>query len=143
MEKKTPAAPAAFDLDDFEDLQTATVVLKNPVTGEPTSSTIEIVGPEHPTRQGIVMARARRIRAEFQKTGKVPVSDPVEDVEADTDLLVSSVTGWNLTQGGKPLEFSAAAARALFTDPRKQWVRVQVRKALDEAERFIRNSSKA
>lgn len=132
-----------LDLDQFEDIQTGSVTLKNPATGAPTGATINIIGPEHPVRKKIVFDKARRLRADFQRTGKLSVSDPLEDVEDETDFLVACVTGWTgLASGGKPLEYSAAAARALFVDPKRQWVRAQVKKALDEAERFISASAK-
>jgi len=134
----------ALDLDQFEDVQTATVALKNPATGAPTAATIDIVGPEHPTRKKIQFDRARKIRAQFQRTGKLEVSDPLDDIEDETDFLVACVTGWaGLVSGGKPLEFNAANSRALFTDPKRQWIRNQVKKAVDEAERFISDSAKA
>lgn len=133
-----------LDLDQFEDVQTATVVLKNPSTGAPTAATIQVVGPEHPLRKQIQMNRARKMRAQFQRTGKLEVSDPLDDIDDETDFLVACVTGWDgLVSGGKPLDYSADAARALFTDPKRQWVRNQAKKALDEAERFITNSVKA
>jgi len=133
-----------LDLDQFEDVQTATVVLKNPATGAPTAATVNIVGPEHPTRKKIQMDRARRLRADFQRTGKLTVSDPLDDIDDETDFLVACVTDWaGLTSGGKALEYNPAAVRALFTDPKRQWIRAQVKKALDEAERFISNSAKA
>ena len=134
----------ALDLDQFEDVQTATVALKNPATGAPTAATVDIVGPEHPTRKQIQMDRARKIRAQFQRTGKVEVSDPLDDIDDETDFLASCVTGWSgLVSGGQALAFSPAAVRTLMTDPKRQWVRAQIKKALDEAERFIKNSAKA
>lgn len=133
-----------LDLDAFEDVQTATVVLKNPSTGAPTSASIEIVGPEHPERKKIQFDRARKMRAAFQRTGKIEVSDPLDDIADETDLLVACTVGWSgLVKGGKEMAFSKDAARALYTDPKKQWLRGQVKKALDEAERFISSSAKA
>lgn len=132
-----------LDLDQFEDVQTGTVALKNPATGAPTAATVDLVGPEHPIRKKIQMDRARKLRAAFQRTGKIEVTDPLDDIDDETDFLVSCTVGWaGLTQGGQPLVFSADAARTLYTDPKRQWVRAQVKKALDEAERFIASSSK-
>jgi hypothetical protein len=133
-----------FDLDQFEDVQTSSVTLKNPATGAPTAAVIELLGPEHPARKKIQMDRARKMRAEFQRNGKISVSDPLEDVDAETDFLVACTAGWSgMTQAGAVLAYSADAARALYTDTKRQWVRAQVKKALDEAERFISSSAKA
>lgn len=132
-----------LDLDQFEDIPTGSVTLKNPATGAPTAASIELLGPEHPVRKKIQMDRARKLRAAFQRTGKIEITDPLDDFDDETDFLVNCTTGWSgLTQGGTALAFSADAARTLYTDPKRQWVRVQVKKALDEADRFIASSSK-
>ena len=132
-----------LDLDAFEDVATATVALKNPATGAPTAATVELYGPEHPVRKKIQFDRARKLRASFQRSGKIEVSDPLDDVSDQTDFLVACTAGWSgLTQGGKPLDYSPEAARLLYTDAKRQWVRAQVAKALDEAERFISASVK-
>jgi hypothetical protein len=131
-----------LDLDDFEDLSTAELVLVHPKTKAKTTSTITLASKEHPARKNIDLARTRRIRAEFNATGKMPTNDPVEDIEEQTDYLVAATVGWNLTQGGKPLAFSPAAARQLYTDPKKQWVRAQVLEAIYKTELFIAASAK-
>jgi hypothetical protein len=133
-----------LDLDAFEDVQIATVVLKNPATGAPTGATVEIIGPEHPTRKKITMDRMRKARANFQRDGKIAVTDPLDDIDDETDFLVACTAGWSgLTSGGQLLPHSAEEARRLYTDPKKQWLRAQVKKAIDDATRFISDSAKA
>lgn len=133
---------ASMDLDDYEDVATGTVVLLNPATQAPTTSTITLASREHQSRKQIDMARMRKLRNTFNQTGKVPVSDPVDDVADETDYLVASTLGWNLTQGGVPLLHSADAARKLYADPKKQWLRTQVLAALNKSELFISSSAK-
>lgn len=133
----------SLDLDDFEDAPTATLVLLHPKTGEPTTSTLLLASPEHESRKRIDLARTRKLRAEFQQTGKMPRTDPVDDIEDETDYLVASILGWNLTQGGVSLEFSPAAVRTLFTDPKKQWVRAQALEGIRKTALFIKDSAKA
>jgi hypothetical protein len=131
-----------LDLDDYEDIATGTVVLLNPSTQAPTTSTVTLASKEHQSRKQLDMARTRRLRSTFNQTGKMPVSDPVDDIADETDYLVASTLGWNLTQGGEPLAFSAAAARTLYTDPKKQWLRTQVLAGLNKSELFIKSSAK-
>lgn len=138
----TPPLAEALDLDAFEDLQASTLVLKNPVTGAPSTSTITIAGPEHPVRKKIMLDRSRKLRAEAQR-GTRAVTDPLEDIDVETDLMVGFTLGWSITQGGAELAFSAAAARALYTDPKRQWLRAQVKVAIDQADRFIGSSQTA
>ena len=133
----------SLDLDDYEDIEAGKLVLVNPRTNEPTTSFIELASPEHQARKRIDLARTRKLRAEFSSTGKMPSTDPVDDIDEETDYLVASTLGWNLTVGGQPLQFSAAAARALYTDPKKQWVRAQALAGLRKTELFIKTSAKA
>lgn len=133
----------AFDIDDFEDVETGVLTLVNPQTGEPTTATITLASKEHPARKKIDMAKARKLRAAYVKTGKMPNSDPIDDLEEETDYLVSVTLGWNLTQGGKELAFTAQAARELYTNTKKQWIRTQVLEALNKNELFIKGSAKA
>lgn len=132
-----------LDLNDFEDSSTTQLTLLHPQTKAPTKSTITLAGPEHPARKNLDLARTRKLRNEFNATGKMPTSDPLEDYERETDYLVAATLGWNLTQGGKELEFSPAAARTLYTDPKKQWLRAQVRESINKSELFIKASAKA
>lgn len=132
----------SLDLEDYEDMATGTVVLTNPKTLAPTTSHVILASKDHPARKKIDLARTRKLRASFNQTGKLPVTDPVEDIEDETEYLVAATLGWNLQQGGQPLEFSPEAARKLYTDPKKQWVRNQVKAGLEKSELFIKNSVK-
>lgn len=132
-----------LDINDFEDVSTGTVVLLNPATQAPTTSSVTLASPEHPARKQIDLARTRKLRSAFNQTGKMPVSDPVDDVADETEYLVASTLGWNITQGGVPLVHSAEAARTLYTDPKKQWLRAQVLAGLNKTALFISTSAKA
>lgn len=133
----------SLDIDAFDDVPTGKLTLVNPKTKEPTSTYIELASPEHESRKRIDLARTRKLRAEFAATGKMPSSDPLEDIEDETDYLVASCLGWNVTRGGQPVEFTPANVRALLTDPKKQWVRAQVRAGIHKTELFIADSAKA
>lgn len=131
-----------LDIDDFEDVLTGVVNLVNPKTLAPTTSSVTLASKDHMARKRIDMARTRKLRTAFNQSGKLPVTDPVDDIDEETDYLVASTLGWNLTQSGKPLEFSPEAARKVYTDPKKQWIRSQVLAALNKSELFIANSVK-
>ena len=134
---------AALDIDAFDDVPTGRLVLVNPKTKEPTSTYVELASPEHESRKRIDLARTRRLRAEFAANGKIASTDPLEDLEDETDYLVASVLSWNVTRAGQPVECNAANVRALLTDPKKQWVRAQVRAGINKTELFIADSAKA
>jgi hypothetical protein len=134
---------ANLDIDAYDDVPSGKLVLVNPKTKEPTSTYIELASPEHESRKRIDLARTRKLRAEFAATGKMPASDPLDDLEDETDYLVASCLAWNVTSGGRPLEFTPANVRALLVDPKKQWIRQQVRAGINKTELFIADSAKA
>jgi hypothetical protein len=133
----------SLDIDAFDDVTIGKLILVNPKTKEPTSTYIELASPEHESRKRIDLTRTRKLRAEFAATGKMPSSDPLEDIEDETDYLVASVLGWNVSRGGQPVECTPANVRALLIDPTKQWVRAQVRAGVHKTELFIVDSAKA
>jgi hypothetical protein len=134
---------ASLDLDGFEDMPTGQLTIINPKTKEPTSSHIVLASPEHEIRKRLDLKRTRQLRAEFSATGKMPSSDPLEDIEDETEYLIATTLSWNLTQAGQPLEFSADMARKLYTDPKRQWLRAQALEGLRKTELFIQTSAKA
>lgn len=130
-----------FDVADFEDQPEGEVLIKNPVTGEPTALAIVLAGPEHPIRKRVMFERQRVMRRQFQKTGKLTLADPVEDEEVETAMLADFTLGWrNFIRGGEPYPHSRANALAVYSDPKMRWLRDQVKTALDEREAFIRRS---
>lgn len=136
------AVAAPFDLADFEDVPAAELNIKNPLTGKPTEAVIELAGPEHPVRKRIAFERARRARAAMMRTGKVQLTDPEDDEATETDDLVQMTLGWRgLVIGGAPIEHTPAAALALYTDPKRRWLREQVREFLEERKAFIQPSA--
>jgi len=124
----------AFNLDDFEDVTSADVRIKNPVTGAPTGMVVTLAGPEHADRKRLTFTRQRRMRAALAKTGRVPVSDPEEDDADELDMLVACTLGW----AGASVAFSTAEARRVYSDPKRRWLRDQVAAALQERELFTR-----
>ena len=134
---------ATLDIDAFDDVTTGRLVLVNPRTKEPTSTYIELASPEHESRKRIDLARTRRLRNEFAANGKLETTDPLDDIEDETDYLVASCLGWNVSIGGQLLECTPANVRAVLTDPKKQWLRAQVRAGIHKTELFIVDSAKA
>jgi hypothetical protein len=130
------AATAPFDFDAFEDVPTTDLRIKDP-NGLPTAMLITLAGPEHPDRKRRQFVRQRKFRAEFAKAGKMPVTDPSDDYDDETDELVACTLGWV----GAAVPYSPSAARTLYADPKRQWLRVQVKAALDERDRFTRSSA--
>lgn len=127
-----------FDFESYEDVSTGVLQVKTP-TGAPTGMQITLAGPEHPDRKRRIFARQRRLRTAMAKTGKLPIADPEDDEADELDELVASTLGWT----GATVPYSAEAARKLYADPKRRWLRDQVRSALDDRELFTRASAPA
>lgn len=134
---------ASLDIDAFDDVPTGRLILVNPKTKEPTSTYVELASAEHESRKRIDLSRTRRLRAEFAANGKIASTDPLEDIEDETDYLVASILGWNVTRAGAPVECTPANVRALLVDPTKAWFRSQVRAGINKTELFIVDSVSA
>lgn len=134
----------SLDISTFENIASVDLVVKHPVTGADTAATITLAGPEHPTRKSLVYARARAMRQEYQRTGKVEATDPEDDARVEKEFISKCVLGWNgISSNGVPLPFSPERALTLLSDPRRAWMYAQVKVALDSADLFIKDSSKA
>ena len=131
---QTPTAD--FDISTVTELGQAEVSIKHPTTGAPTGAAVTLAGPEHPQRKQLIFTRTRKLRASFQKTGKVQLDDPVDE-EADTIAFLAACTlGWTaIAEKGVPIPYSPQAANDLYA--RVGWLRAQVAAALDEKENFI------
>lgn len=134
---------ASLDIDAYDTVTTGELTLTDPKTGAPTSTVVTLASPEHEARRRIDLARTRKLRAEYASTGKMPQTDPLEEIEDETDYLVASVLGWNLTRAGQPVACTPENVRALLTDPRKKWLRTQVLAGVNKSELFITASAKA
>lgn len=133
-----------LDLDTLEQKTSAELVVKHPITGEPTAARILIAGPEHALRRSAIFQRMRARRAEVERTGKLSMPDPEDEDADEANLLAACTLGWSgLSTGGQPVVYTADAARALYSDPRRRWLRDQVKAALDQRELFIGSSATA
>lgn len=134
----------SFDLDAFEDISAGEYTVKHPETNQPTPMVMTLAGPEHPNRKKIAFAAQRRLRKVLQQTGKLQLADPEEEEQDEVDMLVACTLGWRgLTVGGKTLDWSQDAARTIYSDPKRRWLRDQIKAALNEREHFIKRSDVA
>jgi hypothetical protein len=134
MEQNTTAP---FDFGAFEDITSADVRIKDPMTGAPTAMVVTLAGPEHPDRKRITFAKQRRLRASMAKTGKLTIGDPEDDDADEVELLVACTLGWQ----GAAVPYSRDEARKLYNDTRRRWLRDQLQAALQERELFTRGSA--
>lgn len=141
MTTPMPQDPSTEDLDilAFEDADSADLRIKHPVTGAPTAMVVQIAGPEHPLRRRLVLDRQRRLRAHLAKTGNMHISDPEDDAADDLELTVACTLGWR----GAAQPYTPAAARALYADPKRRWLRDQVQAGLQDRALFMRSSAPA
>jgi len=134
----SPAASAGFCIDDFNDVITCELVLKNPKTGQPTDIVLTLAGPEHPLRKKRQFERIRRMRKEMQRVGKLTLADPAEEEQDEGEFLADCILGWNKmpTRNGD-VAYSKGAALNLMNDSERRWLRDQVKSGVEEREAFI------
>ena len=137
-----------FNPFDFEDVDSVDIAIRNPIGGELTGASVTLMGPVHPRRREIDFAIARRaskrlVEAMTKGRNAIDQSDPEEEDQQQTDRLAKYTLGWSGLAGedGKPLDFSVAAARKLYSTPKLRWLRDQLKEAADDRERFTRRSA--
>ena len=126
-----------LNLDAFEDVERADVRIKDPTTSAPTPMVVTLAGPEHPDRKRLSYAKSRRLRAALAKTGKLPTTDAEDDDADELELLGACTLAWV----GASVPYSRDAARKLYADPKRRWLRDQVAAALNERELFTQASA--
>ncbi|MBK9427217.1 MAG: hypothetical protein IPN63_07485 [Gammaproteobacteria bacterium] len=133
-----------FDIDNFADIASADFEVRDPRTNAPTGIIIQIAGPEHPARKKMDHARQRKMRKELARTGKLQLADPAEDEEDQVEYLATCILGWNrMTKGGRDIPYTAQAARDLMADPKRRWLRDQIKAGVEERETFIEGSGQS
>ncbi len=137
-----------FNPAEFEDVESSEIAIRNPQSGEPTGAVVTLMGPEHPRRKELEFAIAKQARAKLVSAmtrgrNAVDQADPEEEDAQQTEMLAKCTVGWRglADEAGKPLEFSKEAARQLFTNPKRRWLRDQLVAALADRDRFIRRSA--
>lgn len=128
-----------FDIDNFEDVGTGEYAVKHPSTGRETSLILTLAGPEYPKRKKAQFARIRQLRNKAAKTGKIDLDDPQDEDENTTMEIAGYILGWKgLVVAGNDVQFTPEEAIKLMRDPKRRWLRDQVKVALDERELFIK-----
>lgn len=144
------------DLGSIRTLQSAELEIVHPVTGQGLGVWFVLAGPEHRQRKAAVFDMARKLRERIMASGDLELKDVEADAQAETEMLVATTLGWHgpavegsadvyapVTFGGAPLPFSADAARTLYDDPERHWLRQQVRGAVERRALFIGGSPSA
>jgi hypothetical protein len=130
-----------FDVDSIADIGSAEVNLK--VNGQPVPGVfVTLAGPEHAVRKSYALDKARRMRKQLARTGKLELDDPVDEQEDETVHMASCVLAWRgIGKGGQALPCTKENVLALLADPAKGWFRRAVKEALDDVENFIKRSA--
>jgi hypothetical protein len=132
-----------FDVDSIADIGSAEVNLK--FNGQPLPGVfVTLAGPEHKVRKSYALDKARRMRKQLARTGKLELDDPVDEAEEETAHLAACVLAWRgLGKGGQPIECTKDNVLALLNDPAKGWFRKAVKEAYEDVENFIKRSAAA
>lgn len=113
--------------------------LRHPTNNTPTGAWLQLLGADSDLYRK-TMRNAQRARLkQIAKTRRPEVSP--EEIEAEAlALLVAATIGWGgFTVGEQPLEFSAEAARTLYT--KHKWIREQAEEFVNDRANFLPTSA--
>lgn len=140
-----------FNLASFDAQDEAVLVIKNPVTDEPTMWIWTFYGPGHSktielsnkvsreTLREISTQREARING---KKWKDDVLSPEQLRAQNIDNIVARLKSFTpIDMGAGEIQFSDAAARELLLDRRKGWLLGQVIEFLKDEANFIQPSA--
>lgn len=139
------AAAAPLDIGSVRTLTSAELEIVHPLSLLPLGAWFLLAGPEHQARKRAQVQYARKLRERLARGDVVDV-ELVTDEEAETEMMVAATLGWHGPEGGPvlfggvPLPFSPEAARKLYSDPDRRWLRDQVLNALERRRLFIQGS---
>ena len=93
----------------------------------------------------ITFAQSRKFLRSYAKTGRAEMPEPEDAESQKKENLAAFTLGWTgmADEKGVAVQFSKAAALALYTDPEMGWLVDQLDSALGEKELFITRSAKA
>jgi hypothetical protein len=142
-----------FDLGAFDAQDEATLAIKNPKTGEPTSWVWTFYGPGHPETIKVADRASRKFLNEAREKEAAQVNGRKWKKDADEpdsvrkenvdNILDRTKTFTPVNLNGKPIEYSRQAAAELLLDRRKSWLYEQIADYLKADANFIRPSGKA
>jgi hypothetical protein len=119
----------------------AEVVIKHPVTGEPTDVSIFVVGTDSTAAQACLdKQQALRFKEMTKGDGEmvIPEFDAQQNRESFLDLLVVCTTGWkNMAWKGEELAYSPENARMIYS--KVPTIRDQVNKATGSRKLFFKD----
>lgn len=141
----------SFDLAQFDASDEASLVIRHPATGEPTTWVWTFYGPGHPKTVELADRASREALRELaaQRQARINGKKWKEDVQSADQLrdeTINNIVGRTkaftpVKLGSETIEFSTDAARALLSDRRKGWLFSQIVDFLRDEESFIQPSA--
>ena len=146
------AVPAAFDLAEIEAVDSDSLVINHPVTGQPTTWVLQIAGPGHPVTEAI-NKEAQRERLDLErriettrrngKKWKGDDADPDAERAKTEQRIARRIIGWSpVTHNGQPFPYSQENALSLISEPRWTKVWQQILEHFDSDAAFTKRSAK-
>ena len=122
-----------FDLSTRYAADTIEVVIHDPLDKSDTGARITIHSPRSSAAR---LARSRGTPLRFAD-GKTEATE--EEIHANLlEQTIGVTADWaGFTVGAEPLLFTPENVRALYTDPRTEWIQVEVLEAYLDASRFF------
>ena len=142
----------AFDLGSVVVQDTATLTISHPITGEPTTWTMQIAGPGHPetvaianelTRQRLHLEREQEQARVNGRKWKAPDVDAEQQRRDLAQRFARRILGWSpVTMNGEPFAYTRENAVRLLHEPAYGWVATQFYDFVAADAAFIGSSAK-
>lgn len=142
-----------FDLSVFQTSDEAEMVVRHPVTGEPTTWTITFAGPGHPKTREQTDRLARQALRDSQEQERARVNgrkwkgeekSPDDVRSANVDFVADRIIGWSpIRLNGEEVVFSPESAKRLLGDPKMGGLYQQCLDFLGNESSFLPRSAKS
>lgn len=140
-----------FDLGEFDSVDEAGLVIRDPRTDAPTTWVWTFYGPAHPktvelvnriSREQLKEAREKEAASVNGRKWKPSGDAPEELLDRNVSNVVARVKGWTpIRINGENLTFSPETTKALLMDRKKAWLLTQIGDFLRDDASFTKASA--
>ncbi|MFD2112569.1 hypothetical protein [Thiorhodococcus fuscus] len=133
-----------MNIDDIVFAQSYDMPIRHPTTDEPL-----VMADGSPMFVRVLSSDAEPVKALQTRYRNEALRNPGKRLTAEKierrsiDQLVAGTVGWAIEGQGGPIPFSPEAAREIYSDPKKLWLRNQVTAAIYDDSNFLGESKAA
>lgn len=146
-----PESENAFDIGEFDSIDEAQLVIRDPRSDAPTTWVWTFYGPAHPktvelanriSREQLKEAREKEAAQVNQRKWKPQGDTPEEVLDRNISNVIARVKSWTpIRINGENLTFSPETTKTLLMDRKKGWLLQQIGDFLRDDASFTKASA--